>query len=225
MSSWADLKQTYQQRYEKITDYMQNQLPKDIQTLSDATAKYIAKGGISQDPTQDADYNTAQQTATTIQKNRQDFQQLNSDISKSIQQLSSSNDMGKLLLENGVLQQINQALDKEKGLIEVDVKSAELRDELLRSQESNVTKHQLFLLGRPLRPSSIPYLWALSVLFIGTSLIIFQQMAPPITPLFANAGAEGSFAMYLADPRIWGTLSGALAIVVIFLSLKIANVI
>lgn len=224
MSTWPDAKKNFQERYEKITTYMQNQLGKDMQTLSQSTANYIAKGGISQDPSQNGDFNSAQQSATNIQQYKQEFQQLNTDISKTLQQLSSNNDMGKLLLENGILQQVNQSLDKEKGLLEEDVKSAELRDELLRSRDTNVTKHQLFLLQRPLRPSSIPYLWALSVLFIGGALILFQQMAPPIAPLFATSG-ESSIGMYLADPRIWGTLSGALAIVVIFLSLRIANVI
>lgn len=228
MSTWLDTKKSFQQRYDTLIQYMQNQLPKDMQTLEQSTANYIAKGGISQDPAQNGDYNAAAQAVKTIQENKQKFQQLNTDISKKIQEITSNSDMGKLLLENGILQQVNQALDKEKKLVDEDAKSAELRDELLRTRETDITKHQLFLLGRPLRQSTIPYLWALAVLFIGASLIMFQQMMPPIAPLFTSAGvAEGGMSMWatlLQDPRLWGTVAGSLAIVVLFLSLRIANI-
>lgn len=227
MATWLDAKQQFQKRYDVLAQYVQNQLPKDMDTLSKSTASYIAKGGISQDPSQNADYNNAQQAAQNIETNKEQFLKLNSDVSKTLQTISSNSDMSKLLMENGILQQVNQALTKEQGLLQEDVASAELRDELLRTQESNITKHQLFLLGRPLRPSTIPYLWALAVLFIGASLLMFQQMAPPIAPLFqasTTMGEPGMLSQFLADPRLWGSLAGALAIVVIFLSLRIANV-
>ena len=134
--------------------------------------------------------------------------------------------MGRLLAENGSLQQQIIQLEKDAKLSDQDVKSAELRDELLRSHPSNVTKQQLFLLGRPLRPTSIPYLWALSILFIGGSLILFQQISPPIAqPIAEWMSMPSDWSMFLSDGRIWGLLSGALVIVVIFLSLRIANVI
>lgn len=224
MATWLDAKQEFQARYDVLTQYVQNQLLTDMATLTKSTASYIAKGGISQDSSQNTDYNNAVQAAQSIQTNKEQFIKLNSDVSKTLQTISSNSDMSKLLLENGMLQQVNQALDKEQNLLQEDVASAELRDELLRTKDSNITKHQLFLLGRPLRPSTIPYLWALAVLFIGGSLLMFQQMAPPIMPLFQTTGESSMWTQYLADPRLWGSLAGALAIVVIFLSLRIANV-
>jgi hypothetical protein len=70
---------------------------------------------------------------------------------------------------------INQLADDEK--------TARLRVELLRSKDSTITNHQVFLLGRPLRPASIPFLWALSVLFIGIAVLIFYMFNPfELTP-------------------------------------------
>jgi len=223
MSSWPELKSQYQARYNDLSNYRQNELSKDVQALSEATAKYISKGGISQDPANNADYNTAVQISNKIKEKRQAFQTLNKEISSTLQSISRSDDMGRLLLENGNLQQEINQLEKDDKTMEQDVKSSELRDELLRSRESNITKHQIYLLGRPLRPSSIPYLWAMSVLFIGIALIIFYQFMPPL-PTYPE-GVEVSWLDMIRDPRIVGTLAGALAIVNIFLALKVANII
>jgi len=69
-------------------------------------------------------------------------------------------------------------LEGEINELSADEQTAKLRVELLRSRDVNVTNHQVFLLGRPLRPASIPLLWALSVLFIGIALLIFYMFNP-----------------------------------------------
>ena len=72
----------------------------------------------------------------------------------------------------------NQQLEGEINELSNDEKTAKLRIDLLRSRDSQVTNHQVFLLGRPLRPASIPLLWALSVLFIGIAVLIFYMFNP-----------------------------------------------
>lgn len=230
MTSWVDMKKPFQERYAKIQEYVQTQFPKDIETLSKSTARYISRGGISQTPEQNGPYNEAIQASKNIREHKTKFLQLNTDISKAISNTALTDDMGRLLLDNGKIQQDTLALVKEKSEVEEDAKSAELRDELLRTRESNITKHQLYMLGRPLRPSSIPYLWALSVFFVGLALIMFQQMSPPIMHLFVSSDGTSltildSLMGLLMDVRVWGILAGALAIAVVFLSLKVAKVI
>ena len=225
MSSWLDAKDSFKKRYEVLTKYTQNQLPKDLVTLSESTAKYIGKGGISSDPAQNGDYNLSVKTAQTINANKQEFQKLNADISAKIQTLTQSNDMGRLLLENGRLQQEIQSVEKEDKEMEHDVQSAELRDELLRSSDSNITRHQYFLLGRPLRQATIPFLWALSIIFIGVSLLIFQQYSPSLEFIAIWLAAPTDWLGILQDSRILGTVIGILVIVVIFLALRILNII
>jgi hypothetical protein len=71
-----------------------------------------------------------------------------------------------------------QQLEGEINELSADEQTAKLRVELLRTRDVDVTNHQVFLLGRPLRPASIPLLWALSVLFIGSALLIFYMFNP-----------------------------------------------
>lgn len=230
MASWPDKKADFQQRYEAISQYMQNKLPQDLQQLAQSLANYVEKGGVAQDPAQDGDYNNIQTLSARINQNKQAFSQLNQEITNTIQTLGSDNDMGLLLMENGALQQTIIALEKENDTVSQDEKAAIARDELLRGRDTQVTKHQLFMLGRPLRPASIPLLWALSVLFIGIGILVLQVLFPLSPQALGLGAAEGGgesivvtlFALF-SNPWVWGSLFGASAIVILFLSLKIAG--
>jgi hypothetical protein len=225
MSDWVTTKDRFKKVYDELSNYMQNQLNTDLQNLNSSTASYINKGGITQNPTQDGSYNAAIEAANRINKRKAEFMNLNNEISTTIKNMSTSNDMGQLLIENGNLQQQIQSMEKQENLTEQDAKSAELRDNLLRSKESNITKHQIFMLGRPLKPSSIPYLWAISVLFIGIGLMIFYQFIPSMPPMQEGVGIFDMLKMFIFDSRFFMVLSMALAFVVIFLALRVANVI
>ena len=76
------------------------------------------------------------------------------------------------------IKDIQSGGDQSLQQLQKEEKEAKLRLELLRSSNSTVTNHQVFLLGRPLRPASIPLLWALSVLFIGIAALIFYTFSP-----------------------------------------------
>jgi hypothetical protein len=120
--------------------------------------------------------------------------------------------------------------------IELDIKSltetrdslinnrdtAELRNTILRSGNGAVTNHQIYLLGRPLRPASIPLLWALSTLFVGFALLIFYTFYPYKSPDIEVV----LFDLYLlfADPFTWAILFSIASIVILFLSLQIAGI-
>lgn len=113
-------------------------------------------------------------------------------------------------------------VEQRDNLLE-DQQVAELRDTVLRSGNTKVSNHQIYLLGRPLRPASIPYIWALSVLFIGAAILIFYMFfpytVPPIDVIL--------FDLYIlfSTPRIWSILFGLASIIILFLSLRIANII
>ena len=103
-----------------------------------------------------------------------------------------------------------------------DQQTAITRDQILRSGNGTVTNHQVYLLGRPLRPASIPYLWALSTLFIGFALLIFYMYYPYETPDIETI----LFDLYLlfTDPFTWAILFSIASVVILFLSLRIAKV-
>ena len=210
---------------------MQNNLPQDLQNLAQSLASYVERGGVAQDPTQDGDYNNIQALSQRINQNKTTFLTLNKDATAAIQTLGSTNDMNKLLLENGQLQQLLIGLEKVKDTVQEDEKAAIARDELLRGRNVNVTKHQLFLLGRPLRPASVPVLWALSVLFIGIGIIALQVLFPFSPQAFGiDASAPGGgwdvmmapILAYLANPWVWALLFGVAVLVIAILSMVVS---
>jgi hypothetical protein len=230
-TSWPEQKAEFQQRYEAVSSYMQNNLPQDLQNLAQSLANYVERGGVAQDPTQDGDYTNIQALSQRINQNKTAFLTLNKDATAAIQTLGSTTDMNKLLLENGQLQQQLIALEREQDTVKQDEQAAVARDELLRGRNVNVTKHQLFLLGRPLRPASVPVLWSLSVLFIGIGIICLQVLFPFRPQAFGiDASAPGGgwdvmmapILAYLANPWVWAILFAVAALVIGILSIVIS---
>jgi hypothetical protein len=125
--------------------------------------------------------------------------------------------------KNTQLQTDITALTTRRDDLLVDQKAAQLRDDVLRTGNGAVTNHQIYLLGRPLRPASIPYLWALSVLFIGLAILIFYMFYPYTSPPWDVF----LFDLYLlsVDPMTWGILFSLASVVIVFLSLRIAKII
>lgn len=228
---WPQIRQQFQNRYNALTATEADLNNTAIKDLNRYTYSYIASGGVSLNSADDANHKNALAAAERINKYKADMAQLVRDVNQKIKDISVSTDIGTKLAENGRIQQEITDLEKEAKDYEDDAKTAELRESLLRSKESDITRHQVVFLGRPLRPSSIPYLWALSVLFIGASILMFQTMTPPLEPLFTtlfgtpSTTGEGLGGGFLSDVRVWRTLVGAFTIVIVFLSLRVANVI
>jgi hypothetical protein len=138
-------------------------------------------------------------------------------------------DLTTLLRENGELQKHIQRLEKVADDMKVDVESAVARDELLRSRNTEITPHKLFLLDRPVRKGMVPYIWALSILFIGVGLVIFRMTMPTFIGTSANAAGAamtlpGMLFAFVTNKIVLGSLLGSALIVILFLSLKIAGV-
>lgn len=225
---WPLIKKQFDDRFNALV-VQEGQLNKDRDDLNRNAHNYIVSGGVS-DSSSNINYTESMAAAERIAKYKNDWAILVRDVNQKIKDISITTDIGNKLAENGRLQQEIMDLEKEAKEYGDDAKTAELRESLLRSKESDITRHQVVFLGRPLRPSSIPILWALAVLFIGASIIIFQNINPPLKPLFTTlfgtpsetGTGEGGF---LSDIRVWRTLVGAFTIVIIFLSLRVANVI
>ena len=222
MASWPERRAAFVQAFEAINAYVQNNLMTDLTKLSIGLTEYVQLGGVSNDPTQDPIYTQITQNSEQIQAMKGALVNLNQELSTAIRTHASDNDINGLLAENGKLQQVIQDTQKKKEDTAADAKAAELRDEVLRTREHNVTKHQLFLLGRPLRPGSIPYLWALSALFVGLGLLLVAMTFPTFS---VSNELEGMDMMdLLSQPAVWGSLLGAAGIVILFLSLNAAGV-
>lgn len=235
---WPEIRQGYDMRYKKINDYVQNKLKGDSEKLATAVASYVKTGGGIDISGNDPVYNNIIEISKRINDHKRAMAKLNSEITESLQSLSTGADMGSILLENGQLQQEIIRLEKEQDEIREDVETAKERSMVYRDQATDISKYQIFFLGRPLRPGIIPWLWSLSILFIGVALLLlYYGMLGSfgLTGIFApiqsdnmlmtnsNNTLMGRLWVIVMNPAVWGTLFGATVIVIIFLSLKIAG--
>ena len=111
----------------------------------------------------------------------------------------------------------------------MDVDTALARDEALRTRNRKGNRHTLYLLDRPVRRGMVPYLWALSVLFVGVGVLLFYWLKPalllPVGGWGMNASSVlGMLSDIFSNRYTWMALFGASTIVILFLSLKIAGV-
>jgi hypothetical protein len=225
--SWVEERAKFQKRFD---DLAQQNVQGLITELNKAVGNYISKGGLSQDPNNNAIYENILKLTKKADAIKQQYAQLNDDIINYIRSQTADNDMTKLLTENGELQKQINRLEKIQDEMKVDVESAIARDELLRSRSTDITRHQLFILDRPVKRGLIPYLWALSILFIGVGLVIFKMTAPTLglgMAATANGMQPSVFGLiieFITNKVVLSSLLISALIVIIFLSLKIGGV-
>ena len=215
---WIEERAKFQKRFD---DLSQENVQGLITELNKATGNFIARGGISQDPNNNPDYDTIVKLTQRAESIKQRYAALNDDILKYLTTEAKDNDLAGLLKENGELQKQISRLEKIQDEMKIDVTSAVARDELLRSRNTDVTRHQLFILDRPVRRGLIPYLWVLAVLFIGVGMVIFRMTMPTI--IFEGGTGFSLLSIFESKGVIISLLVSAL-IVILFLSLKIGGV-
>jgi len=215
---WIEERAKFQKRFD---DLSQENVQGLITELNKATGNFIARGGISQDPNNNPDYDTIVKLTQRAESIKQRYAGLNDSILKYLTTEAKDNDLAGLLKENGELQKQISRLEKIQDEMKIDVTSAVARDELLRSRNTDVTRHQLFILDRPVRRGLIPYLWVLAVLFIGVGLVIFRMTMPTI--IFEGGTGFSLLSIFESKGVIISLLVSAL-IVILFLSLKIGGV-
>lgn len=159
---------------------------------------------------------------TKLEAIHKDYSELRDAIVAEMKNRATAANMSRLMNDNGRLQTDITDRQQTKKKNRVDVESALAREELLRSQTHDITSHQLFILDRPVRKGMIPYLWVLSVVFVGIALILFR-MAFPVLPI-----TTFDIAMFFRDvtsnSTIWIALLLCALVVILFLSLKVAGV-
>lgn len=98
-------------------------------------------------------------------------------LQKRLKDESKTLDMTGHLGNIGNLQQEIMDLKDQLRLAKEDAENQVGRDIALRTADSAVSKHQLFLFGRPIHQSSIPYLWmsAAVCFFLGFAIIILMS--------------------------------------------------
>ena len=165
-------------------------------------------------------------TGAALSDLKDKYKTLHRDISQTLKCSNQENDLTGMLTQTGNLQAQIKMREKTKKELQVEVDTALARDEVLRSKDTNLTAHQLFLLDRPVRKGMLPYLWTLSIIFIGIGLILYKMYLPSIEPSISTiVGVEMSIIDMLFNRPVLITLLVCCIIVMLFLSLKVGGVI
>jgi len=202
-----------------------------VTDLNAATARYISKGGLSQnaDANVNPDYADIIRLSQDANQIKSSYSSLNDDILNFVEREAKYNDMSTLLKETGTLQMEINGLQRIQDEIKTDVESAVARDELLRSRETDLNPHQLFLLDRPVRRNMIPYLWVLSIVFVGVGLVLLRMMQPVLGVTNEQMTAASmsfwyNLTSFFTNNVTWIAIVGACMVVILFLGLKVGGV-
>lgn len=226
--AWMKKRAEFKTRFDALSAKNINAL---VANLDAATAKYISKGGLSQnqDPNVNPDYKSIIDLSQQVNQIKKNYITLNDDILKFVGKEAKDNNMSDLLTETGTLQREINGLQNIQEEIKTDVESALARDELLRSRETDLTTHQLFILNRPVRRNMIPYLWVLSIVFVGIGLVLLRMMQPVLGVTNQEmAVLSMSFwyqlTSFFTNNVTWIAIIAACMIVILFLGLKVGGV-
>jgi hypothetical protein len=226
--TWMEKKKEYEASFNKLATKNIDQL---VANLDAATARYISKGGLSQnsDPNVNPDYADIIQLSQEAEQHKKNYVSLNDDILKFVSKEAKQNNMSDLLTKTGTLQREINGLQRIQEEIKTDVESAVARDELLRSRDTDLTTHQLFILDRPVRRNMIPYLWVLSIVFVGVGLILLRLMQPVLRITNEEMAALSlsfwyQLTSFFTNNVTWIAIVGACMVVILFLGLKVGGV-
>jgi hypothetical protein len=226
--AWRDKRTEFQQRFDTLSSENIESL---IGQLNAATGKYVSSAGLTQnqDASTNPDYAEIVRLANRAEELKKQYDTLNNDILQYLKRETKYNDMSTLLQESGTLQRQLTSLHEMKKGMKSDIESAVARDELLRTRETNLNEHQLFILDRPVRRNMIPYLWVLSVVFVGLGLVLLRMRMPElgISENEARALSQSfmdTLSSYFTNNATWFGIIGACMVVILVLGLKVGGV-
>lgn len=226
-STWALSKAEFKNRFDALNV---SDTASKVAELNTAIGKYVERGGLNQDSSTNPEYSTITAKVEELNSIKTAYHALYSDINNFLKTHTTENSLADALTKNGTLKTTVQQLTKTRDAMKTDVESAVAREELLRLRETNTTRHDLFLFGRPVRRGMVPYLWLLSVLFIGVGLCVFYMTGQTLG--LKNYVYEGTImgTMYymvtdfFTNPTVLYSVIGALVLVIIALALKVSGV-
>jgi len=224
--NWIEKRAEFQNRFDTLS-----QTPVDplLTELNKSIGTFVARGGLSETPTNNPQYQQIQTQTNQVERLKANYAALHADITNYLTDAAKENDLKGKLAENGELQKEIQRMETLQREMKVDVDSAVARDDLLRTRNTTITRHQLFLLDRPIRRGIIPYLWVLSLLFVCAGFIVFRVTAPTFftQTVMTNAGTVAApFVLYdfMTSSTVLIPLFVSALIVILFLSLKVSKV-
>ena len=174
---WNDKRKYFESKLDNLTSDGTNgdiAISTKINDLNNKVATYINNRGSSNNNSRD----TIDNDINAFENIKKKYSDLNKEIVTFVSDVGTSMNLSDKLTENGKLQQNIKKLEHQNNELNIDVESAIARDEILRSKD--ISRHDLFIMNRPIRRGLIPYLWVIGILFIGIGLVIFKMTIPVI---------------------------------------------
>ena len=218
---WINKRSDFQSRIDILA---QQDIDGIILELKLKVAEYIANttkisvAGVATGTTVTPDITRIVELKKKVDDIKNKYLDLNNDINTFIITQSRDTNITGLVSQNGELQKQIHKLEKIQTEMNTDVESAIARDDLLRSRDTNISRHKLFMLDRPLRKGLIPYLWVLGILFIGVGLILLKFTFPLFTFKGTLSSIFGIMVYYVGNKSVIGILLVSAIIVIILLS-------
>lgn len=220
---WPTTRAAFQARFDALNAQYSASLVTD---LDNAIKNYLSTYPTASPADNTTAYQAIMSKINVINTLKTSYQTLNNDIIKLFKNEATNYNLSKILNENGELQGQIQQLKKIQKDTTVDAESAVARDDLLRSRDTMINTHKLFLMDRPIRQSAVPYLWVLSVFCIGVALLFFRDISPSMamnSTQTLGQWYEMITGVLLSTNVLLGLLVAAI-IAIVFLSLKVSGV-
>ena len=224
MDDWTTKKIEYT---ESLNTLNKTDVTNHIKVLNSEVAAYINLRGSIENNIPSANANAQRisidNQVQALEYIKNGYSTLNKNIIEFVSDAGKKMNLTDKLTENGKLQQDIKKLEIQNNELTIDVESAIARDEILRSKD-NISRHNLFILDRPIRRGLIPYLWVIGVLFIGIGLIVFKMTMPVV--LLNNNLVTIFFILkeFFTNKMVLGSFLVSTFIIIFFLILKIAGV-
>ena len=224
MDDWKTKKKEYTESLDTLNE---TNVTTHINALNSEVAAYINERGSIENNVPSANANSKRRLINdkvqALEYIKNGYSTLNTNIITFVSDAGKKMNLTDKLTENGKLQQDIKKLEIQNNELTIDVESAIARDEILRSKD-NISRHNLFILDRPIRRGLIPYLWVIGVLFIGIGLIVFKMTMPVV---LLNNNLVTIFFMlkeFFTNKMVLGSFLVSALIIIFFLILKIAGV-
>jgi len=231
MSDWKTLKQKFLSRKQNLdTNTTDQAVQSTITTMNDFISNYTNSAGISQNPTSNSDYTSANELFKKIQSYEKEYVQLNKEVSEVIRGLSGSSDIDNKLQEVGTLQQSILKSKKELESLTQDVDTSLSRQYSIEHPRQELSWHQGFSakmgFTKPLYQTSVACMIGLGILLLFLSTLMlrdfFSTSQGAIPAPSGSIDGMGSVFSVFTDSRFLSLLTGVSLslIVIVVLSVK-----
>lgn len=228
MATWDQLKANLMSQKTELdsrtTDAIVDQ---KVTAMNNAISRFVSRAGISQNPTSDADYNTANNLFNELSTLEKNYITLNTNLSAAIRQMTSATDVQNKLQTVGTLRNDILNLERELKDVKQDTNTSLARQDSVDKPAQSVSFYQGFgaNLGftKPLHKLSIPILIGFGILLLFFSSLILREFFSPTVGSYGamnSLSSEGVFSLF-TDSRAISVLSGVVFVIIVITILSL----